>query len=334
MIKFRIHSSNMINYPEQTTKKKTIHSAWAGLVNTIEKTELPHYAINESLPEDTFFTDRNIAEHCFKSFKQAIKNVNMNISKHIFVEPSAGEGCFYDHLPTECEKIGLDINPRSKKIQEANFLRWYPEKIGKYVVIGNPPFGVRGAMALAFIKRSFLFADIVAFILPMSFYSNGKGSNMKRVENATMIHNEALPSNSFYLSGTNKSVSVNTVFQVWVKGDKKNIFKDYSVKEYMDIYTCCSAPSRYCGLGHGRKYDCFIASTFYKDNIKVVKAFDQVQYGSGYGMIIKKNKREIMALLKSVNWLDYCSNATNHCKHIRMHYIRKLLFDNGYGVEL
>jgi len=57
-------------------------------------------------------------------------------------------------------------------------------------------------MALAFINRSFLFADLVAFILPMSFYSNGKGSNMKRVQNGCLIHSEQLPKNSFYLPGT------------------------------------------------------------------------------------------------------------------------------------
>ncbi len=313
--------------------KKVVHSAWAGLLNTRNKTELPHYAINQSLPEDTFFTDRNIVKKCFKSFNEAMKETPININDYIFIEPSAGEGCFYDYLPVNCEKIGLDINPRSNKIQQANFLTWYPKSDNKYIVIGNPPFGVRGAMALAFIKRAFLFADVVAFILPMSFYSNGKGSNMKRVEGATLIHNEALPSKAFYLPDTNKSVSVNTVFQVWVKGKQKDVFIDYDVSEYIDIYTCCSSPARYCGLGRGRAYDCFIASTFYKDNIKTVDTFNEVNYGSGYGMIIKKNKKQIMDLLKSANWLDYCSNATNSCKHIRMFYIRKLLGENGFGVK-
>ncbi len=167
----------------------------------------------------------------------------------------------------------------------------------------------------------------------MSFYTNGKGSNMSRVKNASLIHNEKLANNAFYIPDTKKSMSVNTVFQVWAKGNKKQVFKDYNVSKYVDIYTCCSAPSRYCGLGRGRKYDCFIASTFYKDNIKIVKEFDDVQYGSGYGMIIKQNKQKILKLLKSANWSNYCSDATNHCKHIRMYHIRKFLGDNGYGIE-
>ncbi len=318
---------------EKQNTKKIVHSAWAGLLNTKEKTEVPHYAINQSLPEDTFFTDRAVAKNCIKSFNKAMKKTLINISDYTVIEPSAGEGCFYDFLPSDCNKIGLDIRPRSEKIQQANFLNWYPSIKNKYIVIGNPPFGVRGAMALAFIKRAFLFADVVAFILPMSFYSNGKGSNMKRVEGATLIHNEALPKKSFYLPDTNKSVSINTVFQVWVKGKGKNVFTDYDVSEYVDIYTCCSSPARYCGLGRGRDYDCFISSTFYKDDIRTVSTFDEVNYGSGYGVIIKKNKKQIIDLLNNANWLNYCSDATNSCKHIRMFYIRKLLGDNGFGVK-
>jgi hypothetical protein len=313
--------------------RKKIHSAWAGLLNNKDKTELPHYAINKSLPEDTFFTNRDVARKCFASFCTAIKNTNINMDNWTFIEPSAGEGCFYDCLPNHYKKIGLDIIPRADKIQQADFLTWYPATDAKFVVIGNPPFGVRGAMALAFIKRAFLFADVVAFILPMSFYSNGKGSNMKRVEGATLIHNEPLPNKAFYLPDSHKPVSVKTVFQVWVKGGRNNVFTDYDVSEYVNIYTCCSSPARYCGLGRGRKYNCFIASTFYKDNIKTVDTFDEVNYGSGYGMIIKKNKKQIMNLLKSANWIDYCSDATNNCKHIRMFHIRKLLGENGFGVK-
>ena len=65
-------------------------------------------------------------------------------------------------------------------------------------MVGNPPFGVRGAIALAFINRSLLFAEYVAFILPMSFHSNGKGSNMKRVQNGHLIHSEILENESFF----------------------------------------------------------------------------------------------------------------------------------------
>lgn len=305
-------------------------SAWDGLLNTAEKTELPHYAVNASLPEDTFFTVRDIAEYCVNKFYKVCQEHNIDTNGYTFIEPSAGEGCFYDLLPKN--KIGLDVSPKNSRVKQADYLTWYPCKNGKYIVIGNPPFGVRGAIALAFVNRSLLFADVVAFILPMSFYSNGKGSNMKRVKGASLIHSEKLPSNAFYLPDTKESMSVNTVFQVWVKGIDQQVFTDYDVSEYADIYTCCSSPDRYCGLGRGRNYDCFLASTFYKSGLKIVNKFDDVLYGSGYGLIIKKKKREIMRLLNNADWLEYCSDATNHCKHIRMYHIRKFLGDNGFGV--
>lgn len=306
-------------------------SAWSGLINNRQVTELPHYAINKSLPEDTFFTDRGMAKHCFDVFLKVCKEQSIDLQEYTFIEPSAGEGCFYNLLPKE--SIGLDINPRNNRIQKANYLTWYPEKKGKYAVIGNPPFGVRGAMALAFLNRSLLFADLVAFILPMSFYSNGKGSNMKRAKGASLVHSEKLPSEAFYIPDTYESVAVNTVFQVWIKGVKKKVFTDYVVSEYVDIYTCCSSPQRYCGSGRGRNYDCFIASSFYK-NVKVVNNFQDVLYGSGYGIIIKKKKQEIMEALEKADWTKFCSDATNHCRHIRMYHIRKLLGSCGFGLAI
>ena len=311
------------------------NSAWHGLENSLAKTELPHYAVNAQAPEDAFYTDRAIARRCVERFNDTCKKHGLELSGYTFIEPSVGEGCFFDFLPED--KIGLDIAPRAKdrRVETADFLTWRPRQRGKYVVVGNPPFGHRGAIALAFVKRALLFADAVGFILPMSFYSNGKGSNMRRVEGAALIHSEKLPAESFYQPDTGAPVSVNTVFQVWSKkslNGKAGVFTDYDVGEYADIYTCCTAPNRFCGLGRGRVYDCFIAATFYK-TVGIVYDFDEVLYGSGYGLVIKKRKRDILRLLEGADWGEYCSAATNHCKHIRMHHIRRLLGENGFGVE-
>lgn len=309
-------------------------SYWDGLQNSKQKTEIPSYAINNSLPEDAYYTDRGVAADCVKTFLSLTDKHNIKLSEYIFIEPSAGEGCFYDVLPANSKKIALDIKPsKIPHIKKADFLTWFPSEKNKYIVIGNPPFGVRGALALAFIKRAFLFADVVAFILPMSFYSNGKGSNMSRVENAKLLYNKPLKPDAFYLADTGEKVSVNTVFQIWKKGKSTAVFDDYDVSEFVDIFTVCSSPERYCGLGKGRNYDCFIASTFYKDNIRTVDTFEGVKYGSGYGIILKKHKGKIKKILKDADWLPYSSNATNSCKHIRMHSIRKLLGENNIGIK-
>jgi len=54
-------------------------------------------------------------------------------------------------------------------------------------------------------------------------------------------------------------------------------------------------------------------------------------YGSGYGLIIKKEKTEILSLLQKIDWTRYCTEATNHCKHIRMHHIKTALGEHGFG---
>ena len=306
-------------------------SAWDGLENSLRRTDLPHYAINPAAPDDAFYTHEHIAHACWKTFARVCAKRGVDLSGYTFIEPSAGEGCFFRFLPQP--RIGLDIRPGDKSIKKADFLTWKPRQRSqheKFAVIGNPPFGHRGAIALAFIKRALLFADLVAFILPMSFYSNGKGSNMKRVEGASLIHNEKLPSDSFYWPDSRKPMSVNTVFQIWAKGERKGVFTDYDVSEFADIYTCCSNPERYCGLGRGRKYDCFIASTFYSDT-EIVYRFKDVRYGSGYGLMIKKHRQRVLAALKRADWTKHCSDATNHCKHIRMFHIRQVLGQAGFG---
>jgi len=310
-------------------------SAWDQLRNDRFITEIPHYAENKKLPSDTYYTDRLVARKCIRSFFDVCIKNRISLDGYTFIEPSAGEGCFYESIPKRFSRIALDIEPkRNAEIIQADFLKWYPEKEGKYVVIGNPPFGHRGALALAFVNRSLLFANVVGFILPMSFYSNGKGSNMKRVEGAKLIHNEEIPSASFYLPNKKERISVNTVFQVWAKGDYKPVFREYDISDYVEIYTCCSAPERYCGLGRGRNYDCFIASSFYGNKIGVVVDFDEVLYGSGYGFVIKQDKNKILKALKTIDWTRYCSDATNHCKHIRMYHIKQALGELGIGVEI
>ena len=315
-------------------------SAWDGLLNTPEVTELPHYAYGKKGPEDAYFTRREVAGRCMARFMALCRKRRIDLAPYVFVEPSAGEGCFFDHFPPDAERVGVDIDPKREDFIQADFLSWWPQCRGekhvgrKFAVVGNPPFGHRGALALAFVNRSLLFAELVAFILPMSFYSNGKGTNMKRVQGATLLHSEQLARESFYDSETGEAVGVNTVFQIWRKGRHRSVFCDYDVSEFVDIYTCCTAPNRFCGLGRGRVYDCFIASTYYGDDIGIVPTFEQVNYGSGYGLVIKQQKQAVLAALAKADWSRHSSLATNSCRHIRMFHIREALGQAGFGRRL
>ena len=92
----------------------------------------------------------------------------------------------------------------------------------KNIIIGNPPFGHRGVVALNFINHS-QNADYVCFILPMFFESKGKGSIKYRVKGFNLIHTERLPKNSFYTPLSNKNVNVKCVFQIWSKHHQTNV---------------------------------------------------------------------------------------------------------------
>lgn len=301
-------------------------SAWDGLLNNKEITELPHYAINKSLPADSYFTSTETAKKCVDIVHNTINTEGLT-----FVEPSAGSGAFYDLLP-EGHRLGIELYGRRKDFIKQDYLTWYPQdESKKYIVIGNPPFGVRGAYALAFVNRSLMFAEYVAFILPMSFHSNGKGSNMKRVANGHLVFSQVLEKEKFYSPDNNKEIKVNTLFQIWKRGEGESIFPDYNLSDYVDIYTVCSSPDRLCGLARIGTYDFYVSSTYFGDSLKTVYNFDDVKYGSGYGIIIKEKKEEILSKIKKVEWDSYSTMATNSCKHIRKYSIEKCLFDLGYG---
>ena len=77
-------------------------SAWDGLLNNQKVTELPHYAINKSLPADSYFTSGTTAQKCLNILYSLI-----DPKAYRFIEPSAGSGVFYDMLPEN--KIGIEL---------------------------------------------------------------------------------------------------------------------------------------------------------------------------------------------------------------------------------
>jgi hypothetical protein len=288
-------------------------SAWDGLSNTKELTELPHYAINKHLPSDSYFTSEKTAIKCLSILYDLVDK-----DSYRFVEPSAGSGVFYDLLPTN--RIGIELCNRRPDFIQQDFLTWYPsDDTEPTITVGNPPFGHRGAYALAFINRALLFSDYVSFILPMSFHSNGKGSNMKRVKGAHLVKSVILEGEEFFSPDANKLIKINTLFQVWKRGYGPAYFKDYDVSSVADIFTVCSSPDRLCGLDKLNDYDLFVASTYYGNTLTSVKEFKDVKYGSGYGIILKDKK--LLEPLMNVEWDHYACFATNSCKHIRKHSI-------------
>lgn len=289
---------------------------------------------------DEYFTKPEISERLYKKTCEIISKYE-NINKYTWIEPSVGDGSFYKLLPKN--KIGIDIKETKYDTILTDYLNYeLPEK--PLIVIGNPPFGHRGVLALKFIEHSEK-AEFVAFILPMFFQSLGKGSIRYRVKNFGLLYEEVLPENSFYIG--NKEKDIKCCFQIWSKNynNLKKEFCWYNQKEkaepfnnLLKVVTVSLAKNRECGKEwiFNKKANYYLSSTFFKDN-NVVKDFDSVKYKSGIAIIYTTQNsgtiKKLDALFKTADWNKYSSIATNGCRHIGKSHIYKLLEDKGFENE-
>jgi hypothetical protein len=293
---------------------------------------------------DQYFTDKELAKNLFAKTRQIISAYEDNIETFTWLEPSVGDGCFFDLLP-EKQKIGIDVEPLRNDIIKSDYLKFnLPNK--KLIVIGNPPFGHRGVMALNFINHS-QNAEYVCFILPMFFESKGKGSVKYRVRGFNLIHSERVPRNSFYVPTTQKTVDVKCVFQIWSKNHKSEHeeFSWYNNKHkepfgnIVKVVTVSLAKNRECGKRwiFDEKADFYISSTFH-DKISIVYNFSEVKYKSGVAVIFTTDnhevKKNIIKLFENTNWKNYASLATNSCYHIGKSNIFQVLQDNAKILNL
>lgn len=286
--------------------------------------------------DDEYYTKPRAAKKCFKKAIEIISKFE-NINDFIWVEPSAGSCNFYNLLP-EGKRIGIDINPINSEIIKLDYLNYkLPRK--KVIVIGNPPFGHRGVLALEFINHSNT-ADYVCFILPMFFMSKGKGSARYRVNGLNLLYEEVLDDDTFCLKNGQDAV-VKCCFQIWSKNHKSETkeFSWYANKDkkpfssIVDVKTVSLAKKRECGLEwiYDKKADFYISSTFFKP-IKAENSFNKVLYKSGVAVIITTSndvlKEKIQTIIKNADWMKYSSVATNGCHHLGRSHVYQLLFDN------
>ena len=281
---------------------------------------------------DQYYTKLEVAEHCCSSLCDITDELGIDIGEYTIIEPSAGMGVFYHLFPEP--KIGMDIDPQCEDIIEQDFMTWDIPKRGekKYIAIGNPPFGHRGWMALAFMNRLSLFCDVIGFILPPSFAtpSNVRNGNYHRVSGMTPIHTEELPPNSFFNS-EGDDISIDTVWQVWVGGKHKRKVSApiYECDEYVSFYYLCDAGTRYSGEKYKDRCDIFIDSTYYGESTCAKLKLEQLFCHQGHGIKVLKEKERVMSVLFDADWNKYSVSSANGSRHITVHHIKKLLHDNG-----
>lgn len=290
--------------------------------------EIPGWVDIGSVDLDQFFTKPAIARRCHRHFLALMRANGGNPDDYKFIEPSAGRGVFLDLLPRG-RRIGIDIMPQRADIEAHDFLSWSVKPNGyRYAVVGNPPFGYRAWLALAFMNHSARFADYVGMILPMAFQSDGKGSPKHRVTGMELLHSEVLPPDSF-TDAQGNPVKVNALWQIWRKGLNSRT-QPRTCDDWVDLFTVDQRKERLCGHLRMHEADHFLQRTFYKEPPTLVKCFSQVRYVCGYGIVIKRRKRDVTSFLKSVDWRDYSNLAAHNCRHISMYHIRHALTDGGF----
>lgn len=268
--------------------------------------------------KDQFFTPDTTAKYCYLKFTEVLEKYKDDENKYTFIEPSAGNGSFLKILPIT-KRIGLDIEPKFGEILKQDYLIWNPSENKKYVVIGNPPFGLRGQLALKFINHSSNFADYVCFILPQLFESDGKGVPRKRVIGLNLIHSEKLDTD--FESPDGKTIKVQCIFQIWSKNHKN---ESYVIKEKenknIKIYSLSDGgtPSTTRNKKMFNKCHAYLPSTcFGKENMKYYESFDMLPRKKGYGILFIKDKEKNLKKFKSIDWSNVAFLSTNSAYNIR-----------------
>ena len=286
--------------------------------------------------KDQFYTKPEVARHCFERFCAVAKSLGVDLSHYHFIEPAAGCGGFYAHFPS-ARRLGIDIEPGGdKRLICGDYLQWIPPTDSKrYVVVGNPPFGLRGHLALQFINHSAAFADMVAFILPQLFDSDGKGVPGKRVKEYRLAHTERLATNSFqYPDG--RPVSVSTVFQVWTKINTAQIkikarptaAKHVRIFSLSDGGTPASTRNKHM-IG---RCDVYLPSTCF-DGMRAYENFEELPYRRGYGVEVLVQKPAVKKVLAANDWTKTAFLSTNSAMNLRRSLIESVVANAGYGDE-
>ena len=289
--------------------------------------DIPHWVNPRHVGLDQFFTRPEVAAACHDDLLARMSDDHAPVDEYRFVEPGAGAGAFYDLLPPG-RRIGLDILPVRSDLERADFLTWEPPSDHRrYAVVGNPPFGYRAWLALAFVNRAAMFADYVGMILPMAFQSDGKGSPKHRVNGLRLVHSEPVPSDSFTdLDG--RPAKINALWQVWQRG-VNNHRQTATCDEWIDLFTVDQRKERLCGQERMAEADWFLQRTFFADPPRLVRCFSEVRYVCGYGIVIHKAHDRVTEVLNSTDWRDYSNLAAHNARHISMYHIRRALTDAG-----
>ena len=122
----------------------------------------------EKIELDKYYTPPDLAEYIVNKTKEIIGEENITE----YLEPSAGAGVFLDCF--DKPYLAYDIEPEDCRIIKQDFLTANIDYKKGRCVLGNPPYGTRNTLSVRFYKKAIQLCDFIAFILPISQYSNNQ----------------------------------------------------------------------------------------------------------------------------------------------------------------
>jgi len=223
---------------KQDTKKNDTEKDEKDVEYIEDDQEKPNTGLKRK-PGDKYYTAPHVVNKCIELLKEHVP-INRG---DICIEPSAGDGAFIESLKNLFERHNFyDIEPRHNEVSKLNYLEYEYVKgdykdivsemdedvdIGKIHVIGNPPFGRQGSLAVKFIKHSCKFCDTFSFILPKSFR---KISMQRHIDlHFHLICDVELEPFSFLVDGVHYDVPC--IFQIWEKREEER----YMPKKAIEI---------------------------------------------------------------------------------------------------
>ena len=196
---------------------------------------------------DKYYTKKEVARQCLKELGDLSRRYDF------VIEPSAGDGAFYDEIEHE-NKIGMDIAPCHKEIIQQDWLKYSVGSERKRVlVVGNPPFGQYHKLSSAFISHALSFSSVqtIAFILPNVYNKHTRQKILPRNWRIRSI--TELRRNAYVLDG--EDYHVPTSFFVFDKSKGKDLRVNLSFytgasdfefgdKHDFDIFVFGASPKR------------------------------------------------------------------------------------------
>lgn len=277
---------------------------------------------------DQFYTNPKICNYLIKIIKELFP---FSFNKFNYIEPSAGCGNFLDALNKfKIKNIqAFDISPKAdQRIIEQDYLNLNLPFNKNNFVIGNPPFGKRGKLALAFLNKALNEANIVCFILPNIFrrYLIQKQIN----PNAKLIFSISLPKDSFLVN--DKAYDVNCVFMIWVNQSFKTYLPNLRLERNLNndlkglktyIYNNTKNTLKYFDK-EKYQWDFAVVRQGYYDYSEKITDPKLLVKKRQY-MFFKINNKEIAKLINKIDFSKLSQNNTSTPGYSKSDVIDKLI---------